>query len=345
MNTRRSTPRRSFGGSAWPPDYASVASASGSCCPALAGGRRMVSRPAFARGAQTRATAGGAMSDRRLSFVIPARNEEALIGETLEAILASVARVAGVPRHKLWLPDTPFDVLVADDGSEDATADIVGSSPTTPACDWSVRWRDVRHGAQRRRRGQLRACALLRRRRHHRSGERRRADPAAPRRGRPVPRALSARLSRAGDSRVDVVDFLGPRATSSAGEGQVHAGVHELRSRALRDLRPLRRGFRDRRGMAADRRGLPVSPRAIPLRPKPHRAHVQPANGASTVRLPANISRVDLGRALPLGAHLADRSHSTPEERSLMPARAPTSAVCRSRQAVRSGVLEDSDRR
>jgi hypothetical protein len=46
------------------------------------------------------------MSDTRLSFVIPARNEEALIAETLEAILASVARSSGVSRHDLWLPDT-----------------------------------------------------------------------------------------------------------------------------------------------------------------------------------------------------------------------------------------------
>ena len=67
------------------------------------------------------------MSEARLSFVIPARNEEALIGETLEAILASVARSAGVPRHDLWLPDVPFEVIVADDASEDATAAIVGT--------------------------------------------------------------------------------------------------------------------------------------------------------------------------------------------------------------------------
>jgi glycosyltransferase involved in cell wall biosynthesis len=64
---------------------------------------------------------------RRLAFVIPARNEEALIGETLDAILASVARASGVTRNALWLPDTPFEVIVADDGSEDATADIVGT--------------------------------------------------------------------------------------------------------------------------------------------------------------------------------------------------------------------------
>jgi glycosyltransferase involved in cell wall biosynthesis len=67
------------------------------------------------------------MTERRLSFVIPARNEEALIGEVLEAILASVARAAGVSRNELWLPDTSFEVVVADDRSEDATAAIVGS--------------------------------------------------------------------------------------------------------------------------------------------------------------------------------------------------------------------------
>jgi glycosyltransferase involved in cell wall biosynthesis len=65
------------------------------------------------------------MTETRLSFVIPARNEEALICEVLEAILASVARASGVSRQDLWLPDTSFEVIVADDGSEDATAAIV----------------------------------------------------------------------------------------------------------------------------------------------------------------------------------------------------------------------------
>lgn len=65
------------------------------------------------------------MPERRLSFIIPAHNEEALIGEVLEAILASVARAAGVSRRALRLPDTPFEVIVADDGSEDATPAIV----------------------------------------------------------------------------------------------------------------------------------------------------------------------------------------------------------------------------
>jgi glycosyltransferase involved in cell wall biosynthesis len=65
------------------------------------------------------------MTERRLSFVIPARNEEALIGEALEAILVSVARASGAARKELWLPDTCFEVIVADDRSEDATAAIV----------------------------------------------------------------------------------------------------------------------------------------------------------------------------------------------------------------------------
>ena len=67
------------------------------------------------------------MTEPRLSFVIPARNEQALIGEVLEAILASVARTVGICRRDLWLPDTAFEVIVADDCSEDATAAIVAT--------------------------------------------------------------------------------------------------------------------------------------------------------------------------------------------------------------------------
>ena len=67
------------------------------------------------------------MREIRLSFVIPARNEEALIGEVLEAILASVARASGVQRKNLWLPDSSFEVIVVDDASDDATATIVGT--------------------------------------------------------------------------------------------------------------------------------------------------------------------------------------------------------------------------
>ncbi|HET7696577.1 MAG TPA: glycosyltransferase family A protein [Vicinamibacterales bacterium] len=67
------------------------------------------------------------MRETRLSVVVPARNEEALIAETLEAILDSVARASRVPRRDLWLPDTPFEVIVSDDQSHDATADVVAT--------------------------------------------------------------------------------------------------------------------------------------------------------------------------------------------------------------------------
>jgi glycosyltransferase involved in cell wall biosynthesis len=46
-----------------------------------------------------------------------------------------VARSAGVPRGDLWLPATPVEVIVADDGSVDATAAIV----STFAADVGVR--------------------------------------------------------------------------------------------------------------------------------------------------------------------------------------------------------------
>ena len=61
----------------------------------------------------------------RVSFVIPARNEEALIAEALDAILASIAHACSVPPATLWLPDTCCEVVVADDGSEDATPTII----------------------------------------------------------------------------------------------------------------------------------------------------------------------------------------------------------------------------
>jgi glycosyltransferase involved in cell wall biosynthesis len=67
------------------------------------------------------------MSETHLSFVIPARNEEALIGEVVEAILTSVARASRIPRNDLWLPNTSVEVIVADDQSEDATATIVSA--------------------------------------------------------------------------------------------------------------------------------------------------------------------------------------------------------------------------
>ena len=71
------------------------------------------------------------MTEPRLSFVIPARNEEALIGEVLEAILASVAHASSRSRSGLRLPDTGFEVVVVDDASEDATAEIVSRFAAT----------------------------------------------------------------------------------------------------------------------------------------------------------------------------------------------------------------------
>ena len=67
------------------------------------------------------------MSNRRLSFVIPAHNEEALIAEVIEAILVSVAHATGTSRERLWLPDTVFELIVVDDASKDATAAVVGA--------------------------------------------------------------------------------------------------------------------------------------------------------------------------------------------------------------------------
>ena len=65
------------------------------------------------------------MPENRLSFVIPARNEEALIGEVMEAILVSISHACGVARRGLWLHDTAFEVIAVDDGSEDGTATVV----------------------------------------------------------------------------------------------------------------------------------------------------------------------------------------------------------------------------
>jgi glycosyltransferase involved in cell wall biosynthesis len=65
------------------------------------------------------------MPDIRLSFVVPARNEEALIGESVEAIVTSVAHALKISRRQLWLPDTCVELIVADDRSEDGTATLV----------------------------------------------------------------------------------------------------------------------------------------------------------------------------------------------------------------------------
>src|SRR5688572_31720171 len=69
--------------------------------------------------------------------------------------------------------------------------------------------------------------------------------------------------------------------------------------------------------MAAHRRSLPLPPRALPLRSAPHRAHIQPSHGASTVRLRTNVLEVVAGGAFPLGAHGARRTHPTRHWRSV----------------------------
>ena len=270
------------------------------------------------------------MSDRRLSVVVPARNEEALIGETLEAILASVARAAGVSRHDLWLPDTPFEVIVADDGSDDATAAIVGIF----SGDVGVRLVRCAGGT----------CAAARN------------AGAAVSRGRVfcfvdadtvIPENAVDRILQLheGEGRCLVLyrlvsrepgirawlwwTFWGLARHLPLARAKSMPAFMSCDRDALRDLRSLRREIRDRGGMAADGRGLLLSPGALPLRPQPQRPHVQPANGAPAVRIPSHLSRVDLRRALPLGPHFADRSHSTPDGRSLMPAARAYFFVCR----------------
>src|SRR5688572_9024875 len=117
-----------------------------------------------------------------------------------------------------------------------------------------------------------------------------------------MPGAVSAGITGARDPSLDLVDLLGAGATPAAGEGQVDAGVHELRSDALRALRSVRRVMADRRGMAAHRGGVSLPSRALPLRSKPHRAYLQPPNGAPAVRLPSNIPEMGLGSPRRVGS-------------------------------------------
>src|SRR5262245_8402911 len=95
--------------------------------PGCESGRAGTGRCCLAAPSMSPRGCSSAMTERCcLSFVIPARNEEALIGEVVEAILVSVARASYISRNDLWLPDSAFEVVVADDGSDDATAAIVG---------------------------------------------------------------------------------------------------------------------------------------------------------------------------------------------------------------------------
>ena len=68
----------------------------------------------------------------------PGAKREALIGEIVERHSRGVARSSGVSRDHLWLPDTAFEVIVADDGSEDGTGASSGPLPMTSASDWCL---------------------------------------------------------------------------------------------------------------------------------------------------------------------------------------------------------------
>jgi glycosyltransferase involved in cell wall biosynthesis len=60
-----------------------------------------------------------------VSVIVPARNEEAQIGGTLDAILAAAAALAGRDPHDLRLEDAGVEVIVVDDESTDGTAAIL----------------------------------------------------------------------------------------------------------------------------------------------------------------------------------------------------------------------------
>ena len=258
------------------------------------------------------------MSERRLSFVIPARNEEALVGETLEAVLASVARAAGVSRKSLWLPATPFEVVVADDRSDDATADIVGRF----AGEFGVRLLPCIGGK----------CAAARN-----------AGAAA----------SSGRVLCFVDADTIVPENAVDRILQLHEEEGKCLVLYRLVSRepgirawlwwtfwGLARHLPLSRAKSMPAFMSCDRahfeRYGPFDESCAiaeewPLTGAAYRnhrerflyertltrAHVQPANGASAVRLSSNIPEVGLGGPLPMGAALARRSHSTPGRRSM----------------------------
>src|SRR5262245_28885116 len=60
-----------------------------------------------------------------LSVIVPARNEEALVGATIERILAAVSELCAIRVGALHLATMPAEVLVVDDGSRDRTAAVV----------------------------------------------------------------------------------------------------------------------------------------------------------------------------------------------------------------------------
>ena len=65
------------------------------------------------------------MEHKAVSVIIPARNEEALVGRTIEAILHSVARIHALCDALPHLGETLAEVIVIDDDSTDGTVDVV----------------------------------------------------------------------------------------------------------------------------------------------------------------------------------------------------------------------------
>ena len=61
-----------------------------------------------------------------LSVIVPARNEEAAIAATLDAVLAAAATMLAEPVASLTLGPSPIEVLVVDNASTDRTRTIVG---------------------------------------------------------------------------------------------------------------------------------------------------------------------------------------------------------------------------
>jgi glycosyltransferase involved in cell wall biosynthesis len=60
---------------------------------------------------------------KSISIIIPARNEEALIGATIEAVLRSAADLCATPAPP-DLPGSPVEVIVVDNASVDRTTEI-----------------------------------------------------------------------------------------------------------------------------------------------------------------------------------------------------------------------------
>ena len=257
------------------------------------------------------------MTERRLSFVIPARNEEALIGEVLMALLASVARASAVSRDKLWVPDTAFEVVVVDDGSNDGTAAIVGRF----ADEVGVRMvacaggtcavaRNVGTAATS---GQV-LCFVD-------------ADTIVPEdavhrilqlhedEGRSL--VLYRLASREPGIRAWLWwSFWGLARRLPLARAKSMPAFMSCDRAHFDPLRPLRRVVHDRRGMAADRRVVP--PRTLPLRPDADCAHFEPSDGASALRLRPHVPRLVVGCDLPVGAHDAHPSDSTPNKQSMI---------------------------